>query len=112
MIEPSMKENIDVRYMKVWRRKERQEEKVNKEQVPEIVGFTVVRERREEEKEHAQEVVLSGIVVQDHKESTGKKEEVRVKEDDESTDGEEDYSTLGKDSSIVLSHLAWRLPTL
>jgi hypothetical protein len=46
-------------------------------------------------KEQAQEIVLSGIVVQDHNESTGKKEEVRVQRDDESTDEEEDYSTLG-----------------
>jgi hypothetical protein len=34
MINPTMKENIDVIHMKVWRRKERQEEKVNKERVP------------------------------------------------------------------------------
>jgi hypothetical protein len=34
--------------MKVWRRKERQEEQVNKEQIPEITRFTVVRERKEE----------------------------------------------------------------
>jgi hypothetical protein len=34
--------------------------------------------------------------VQDHNESTGKKEEVRVQRDDESTDEEEDYSALGK----------------
>jgi hypothetical protein len=32
--------------MKVWRRKERKEEQVNKEQVPEIAGFTVVQERK------------------------------------------------------------------
>jgi hypothetical protein len=44
MIEPSMKENIDVRYTKVWKRKERQEEKVNKEQVPTIIVFAVVQE--------------------------------------------------------------------
>jgi hypothetical protein len=34
--------------MKVWRRNEKQEEHMNKEQVPEIVGFAVVRERKEE----------------------------------------------------------------
>jgi hypothetical protein len=33
-------------------------------------------------KERAQEIGLSGIVVQDHNESTGKKEEVRVQRDD------------------------------
>jgi hypothetical protein len=32
--EPSMKENNDVRYQKVWRRKEKKEEKVNEEHVP------------------------------------------------------------------------------
>jgi hypothetical protein len=41
----STKKKEDVRYRKVWRRNERKEEQVNKEQV--------------------QEIVLSGIVVQD-----------------------------------------------
>jgi hypothetical protein len=54
------------------------------------------KKRREVNKEQAQEIVLSGIVVQDHNESTGKKEEVRVQRDDESTDEEEDYSALGR----------------
>jgi hypothetical protein len=82
----------DVRYRKVWRRNEKQEEQVNKDQVPEITGFAVVRERKEEQvnKEQVQEIVLSGIVVQDQ--STGRKEEVKVQKDDESTDEEEDYS--------------------
>jgi hypothetical protein len=66
----------DVRYMKVWRRNEKQEEQVNEDQVPEIVltGFAVVR---------------------DHDESIGKEEEVKIQkeDDDESTDEEEDYST-------------------
>jgi hypothetical protein len=41
MMEPSMKENIDIRYKKIWRRKEKQEEQVN-EKLPEIIltGFT------------------------------------------------------------------------
>jgi hypothetical protein len=51
MIDTSMKENIDVKYMKVWRRKERQEEHVNKEQVLENVGFAVVREKKRREGE-------------------------------------------------------------
>jgi hypothetical protein len=42
-------------------------------------------------KEYAQEIVLSRIGVQNHNESTIKKEEVRVHRDDESTDEEEDY---------------------
>jgi hypothetical protein len=33
--------------------------------------------------------------VQYHKESIGIKEEIKVKEDDDSTDGEEDYSAFG-----------------
>jgi hypothetical protein len=66
----------DVRYRKVWRRNEKQEEHVNEDQVPKIVltGFVVVR---------------------DHDESTGKEEEVRIQkeDDDESADEEEYYST-------------------
>jgi hypothetical protein len=90
--EKSTGKKEDVRYMKVWRRNEKQEEQVNKDQVPEIIGFAVMRERKEEQvnKEQAQEIVLSGIVVQDQ--STGKREEVIVQKDDESTDEEEDYS--------------------
>jgi hypothetical protein len=37
----SIEKKEDVRYMKVWRRNEKQEEHVNKEQVPEITGFAV-----------------------------------------------------------------------
>jgi hypothetical protein len=93
--EKSTGKKEDVRYRKVWRRNEKQEELVNKDQVPEITELAVVRERKEEQvnKEHAQEIVLSGIVVQDQ--STRRKEEVRVQRDDESTDKEEDYSALG-----------------
>jgi hypothetical protein len=39
MINNSMKENIDIRYKKVWIRK--QEEKVNKDQVPEITRLAI-----------------------------------------------------------------------
>jgi hypothetical protein len=39
MIDTSMKENIDIRYKKVWIRK--QEEQVNKDQVPEIARLTI-----------------------------------------------------------------------
>jgi hypothetical protein len=54
-MDPFMKENTDVRYKEVWRRKEKQEEKVNEEQVPEIV--------------------LTGFATtQDHDESTGQEE--------------------------------------
>jgi hypothetical protein len=45
-IEPSMKENTDIRYKKFWRRKERQEEHMDEEHVPKIIGFAVVRERQ------------------------------------------------------------------
>jgi hypothetical protein len=51
-------------------------------------------------KEQVQEIVLSEIVVQDHNESTGKKEEVIVHRDEDSTDEEEYYSTLGKITPI------------
>jgi hypothetical protein len=54
MIRPPMKENVDVGHKKVWRRSEKQEEKVNEEQV--------------------QGIVLSGFAVaQDHDEFTGKR---------------------------------------
>jgi hypothetical protein len=36
------------------------------------------------------------LVVQDHDESTGKEEYVKIKKDDESIGEEEDYSTLGR----------------
>jgi hypothetical protein len=64
MIKPPMKENIDDRHKKVWRRSEKQEEKLNEEQV--------------------QGIVLSRFVVaQDHDEFTGKEESVRIQLEDE-----------------------------
>jgi hypothetical protein len=42
MINPTMKENFNVRCTRLWKRKERQEEKVNKEQVLEIIEFAIV----------------------------------------------------------------------
>jgi hypothetical protein len=53
-----------------------------------------VQEREEEKvsKEQSQEIVLSGIVVHDHNEYTGKKEEDIVQKDDESTNEDEYYS--------------------
>jgi hypothetical protein len=42
MIDTSMKENIDIRYKKVWIRK--QEEQVNKDQVPEIARLAIKRD--------------------------------------------------------------------
>jgi hypothetical protein len=42
MIDTSMKENNDIRYKKVWIRK--QEEQVNKDQVPEITRLTIKRD--------------------------------------------------------------------
>jgi hypothetical protein len=84
VIDTSMKENIDIRYKKVWIRKH--EEKVNKDQVPKIARLEIKRdeensteknkdviykkvwkiiERKEGHvnKEQVQEIVLSGIVV-------------------------------------------------
>jgi hypothetical protein len=69
-----MKTNLqrkrNVRYIKVWKRNERKEGQVNKE--------------------HVQEIVLSGIVVQD--ESTDRKKEVRVQKDVEPTNEDDDDS--------------------
>jgi hypothetical protein len=42
MIDTSMKENIDIRYKKVWIRKH--EEHVNKDQVPEIKILAIKRD--------------------------------------------------------------------
>ena len=105
-----MKENIDIRYKIVWIRK--QEERVNKDQVPEITRLEIKRdgekyidkrkdvryrkvwkitERKKGQvnKERVQEIVLSGIVVKD--ESTNRKKEVIAQRDNESTneDGNE-----------------------
>ena len=65
----------DVRYRKVWKRNERKEGRVNKEQV--------------------QEIVLSIILVK--YESTNRKKEVIVKRDDESTDEDDDDSSLERE---------------
>jgi hypothetical protein len=105
MIDTSMKENTDIRFKKVWIRK--QEEQVNKDEVPEITRLAIKQDedkstkkkedviykkvsKRNERKggqvnrEQVQEIVLSGIIVKD--ESTDTKKEVRVQRDDESTD--------------------------
>jgi hypothetical protein len=74
--------NKDVRYIKVWKITERKEGQVNKE--------------------HVQEIVLSGIVVKD--ESTDRKKEVRAQrdnesheDDDESTNEDDDEYTSEKE---------------
>jgi hypothetical protein len=62
MMESSLKENIDIIYKKVWRIKKKQEEWVN-EELPKII--------------------LTGFAdVQDHGESTGKEEDVRIQKND------------------------------
>jgi hypothetical protein len=62
-----MKENTDVRYMKVWRRNEKQEEKVNEHHVPKII-------------------VTIFIATQDHNEFTGQEEGVKIHAKDEDED--------------------------
>jgi hypothetical protein len=112
MFDNSMKENIDIRYKKVWKRK--QEEQVNIDQVPEITILTIMRdedksskkkedvryikvwirnERKEEKvnKERVQEIVLLGIVVQ--YESTDRKKEVKVHKDVNSTNDDDDSAS-------------------
>jgi hypothetical protein len=111
MIDTSMKENTDIKYKKVWIRK--QEEQVNKNQVPEIARLTIKRdeensiekrkdryrkvwkiiERKEGHvnKEQVQEIVLSDVVVKD--ESTDRKKEVRAQRDNKSTNEDDDEST-------------------
>jgi hypothetical protein len=120
MIDTSMKENIDIRYKKVWIRK--QEEQVNKDQVPEIARLAIkqdeenstekkkdvryrkvwkITERKEGHvnKEQVQEIVLSGIVVKD--ESTDRKKEVRAQRDNESTNEDDDESTNEDDDEYT-----------
>jgi hypothetical protein len=112
MIDTSMKDNTDIRYKKVWIRK--QEEQVNKHQVPEIARLTIKRdeenstekrtdvryrkvwkitERKEGQvnKEQVQEIVPSDIVVKD--ESTDRKKEVRAQRDNKSTNEDDDEYT-------------------
>jgi hypothetical protein len=71
--ENSTEKRKDVRYIKVWKITERKEGHVNKE--------------------HVQEIVLSGVVVKD--ESTDRKKEVRAQRDNESTNEDDDESTIG-----------------
>jgi hypothetical protein len=112
MIDTSMKENIDIRYKKVWIRK--QKEQVNKDQVLEIARLAIKRDEEnstEKKKdvrykkvwkiteikegqvneEQVQEIVLSGIVVKD--ESTDRKKEVRAQRENESTYEDDDEYT-------------------
>jgi hypothetical protein len=97
MIDTSMKENIDIIYKKAWIRK--QEEQVNKDQVPEIARLTIKKDEEKStekkkdvrnikvwkitkikegkvNKEQVQEIILSGIVVKD--ESADRKKELRA----------------------------------
>ena len=112
MIDTSMKDNTDIRYKKIWIRK--QEEQVNKDQVPEIAILIMKRdeenstEKRKDvryrkvwkiteikegqvNKEHVPEIVLSVIVVKD--ESTDRKKEVRAQRDNKSTNQDDDEYT-------------------
>jgi hypothetical protein len=116
-----MKENIDIIYKKVWIRKH--EEKVNKDQVPEIARLTIkqdeenyiekkkyvryrkvwkITKRKEEHvnKEHVQEIVLSGIVVK--YESTDGKKKFRAWRYNESTNEYDDESTNEDDDEYTL----------
>jgi hypothetical protein len=113
MIDTSMKENTDIKYKKVWIRK--QEEQVNKDHVPEIARLTLkqdeenstekrkdvrykkvwkITERKEGKvnKEQVQEIVLSNVVVK--YESTYRKKEVRAQRDNKSTNEDDDEYTL------------------
>jgi hypothetical protein len=46
MIVPSMKKETYIRYTNIWKRKEREENKVREEQIPEITRLYIVRERQ------------------------------------------------------------------
>jgi hypothetical protein len=120
MIDASMKDNTNIRYKKVWIRK--QEEQVNKDQVPDIAILTIKRdeenstekrkdvryrkvwkitERKEGQlnKEQVQEIVLSNIAVKD--ESTDRKKEVRSERDNKSINEDADESTNEDDDEYT-----------
>jgi hypothetical protein len=78
----------DVKYKKIWRRSVKQEEQVNKGQVPEITGFVVAHEEKERQ---VKDIMLSGIIERDQ--STDRKAVVRVQRDDESINKDVDDST-------------------
>jgi HJR/Mrr/RecB family endonuclease len=109
MIDTFMKDNTNIRYNKVWIRK--QEEQVKKYQVLEIAILEIKRyedkstKKKEDvrykniqklneikevqlNKDQVQEIVISGIIEQDQ--STGRKGEVKVHRNNDSTDEEED----------------------
>jgi hypothetical protein len=115
MIDTSMKENIDIRYKKVWIRN-------NKEHVPEIARLAIKRDeenstekkkdvryikvlkitKRKEgqvNKEQVQEIVLLGILVKD--ESTNRKKEFKAQRDYESTNEGDDESTNEDDDEYT-----------
>jgi hypothetical protein len=120
MIDNFIKENTAIRCKKAWIRKH--EEQVNKAQVPKITRLEIKRdeensrekkkdgryikvwkitERKEGHvnKEHVQEIVLSGIVVKDG--SIDRKKEVRSQRDDESTNEYGDESTNEDDDEYT-----------
>jgi hypothetical protein len=69
MMGPSMKEKTYIRYNKIWRRKEKQEEQLI---------------------EKLQEIILIGLIeFHDHDESTSKDEDVKIQNDNLAT--QKDY---------------------
>jgi hypothetical protein len=88
-----MKEHNNVRYRKVWRINEKQEEQVNEDQVPEIVLtiFIVVKCHNELARQEGDDRIQEEDEVIIQEENVRIKEEDE-KEDDESIDEEEDNS--------------------
>jgi hypothetical protein len=84
MMKSSMEENTDIRYKKVWRRKQEQEEHVNK-QLPKIILTRIAEVQDRDE----------SISKKEDDESIGEEEDVKIQEDDESIDEEEDDSVAG-----------------
>jgi hypothetical protein len=77
--ENSTKKRKDVRYRKVWKITKRKDGQINKE--------------------HVQEIVLSGVVVKD--ESIDRMKEVRAQRDNESTNEDDDESTNEDDDEYT-----------
>jgi hypothetical protein len=100
VIDPPMKENIDVIYMKVWIRNKKQEEHVNENQVLEIIltRFAATKDHdestfKEEDVRIQEENEEEYVRIREENEKNVKIQEEDEKENDESIEEEEHYST-------------------
>jgi len=78
MTVPSIKKETYTRFTKIWKRKEQEEEQVNKEHTSEITRLAIVQEGQgKQENEHVSRTILwDSATDQDHNEEKVKKEQV------------------------------------